>query len=127
MLGGCGGNTVERGAVHGHITFRGKEIEEGTIVFNPIGETKGPPAGARIVNGDYSIIEMDGPVVGSHRVEIQAFRKTGRKVPDLLGDVSNPNRPMIDEVIPLLPPQFNLESGLTSTIEPGDNEVDFDL
>jgi len=123
---GCGSSGPELAKVHGRVTYRGKPIEQGTIVFFPMGETKGRQAGAKIVNGEYAINE-NGPVMGTYRVEIQAYRKTGRKVPDVMGDVSNPNRPLVDETIPILPVTFNLESQLTADITSSDNTKDFDL
>jgi hypothetical protein len=126
VLAGCGGDSFERGTVRGQVTFQGKSIEQGVIQFSPVGDTKGRLCGADIVAGKYEINE-NGPAVGTHRVEIQEFRKTGRKVPDLLGDVSNPNRPLIDEVVPVLPAKYNVESTLTAEIEPNENVKDFDL
>jgi hypothetical protein len=126
FLAGCGGDSFERGTVRGQVTFKGKNVEQGVIQFSPLGETKGRLCGADIVAGKYEI-NVDGPAVGTHRVEIQEFRKTGRKVPDLMGDVSIPNRPLIDEVVPALPAKYNVESTLTAEIEPKENVIDFAL
>ena len=123
---GCGAAPPQQAAVHGRVTYRGKPIEQGTIVFHPLAPLKARPAGADIVNGTYAINE-NGPVLGMHRVEIQAYRKTGRKIPDLMGDVSIPNRPLVDETVPLLPASFNVESTLTADITTSDNTVDFNL
>ena len=126
VLAGCGGDSFERGTVRGQVTFQGKNIEQGVIQFSPVGDTKGRLCAADIVAGKYEF-NVDGPAVGTHRVEIQEFRKTGRKVPDLMGDVSIPNRPLIDEVVPTLPAKYNLESILTAEIEPKENVLDFNL
>jgi hypothetical protein len=126
LCGGCGGPTAEQAPVHGRVTYQGKAIQQGTIVFHPLPPLIARPAGAEIVDGAYAIKE-NGPVLGKHRVEIQAYRKTGRKIPDLKGDVSVPNRPLIDETVPILPASFNVESSLTAEIEPGDNTRDFEL
>jgi hypothetical protein len=123
---GCGAAPPEQTAVHGRVTYRGKPLEQGKIVFHPLAPLKGRPAGADIVNGTYAINE-NGPVIGKHRVEIQAYRKTGRKVPDLMGDASIPNRPLVDETVPILPATFNVESTLTADITTSDNTVDFNL
>lgn len=125
-IAGCGAAPPEQAAVHGRATYRGKPIEQGKIVFHPIAPLSGRPAGGDIVNGTYSIAE-NGPVLGKHRVEIQAYRKTGRKIPDLMGDVSIPNRPLIDETVPILPANFNVESTLTAEIKTSDNTIDFEL
>jgi hypothetical protein len=130
VLSGCGGKSVERAAVQGHVTYRGQPIQDGTILFSPTGRAKGErlePAGSKIVNGEYHLDGKMGPMVGAQRVEIQAYRKTGRKIPDMLGDVSKPDRPLVDEVIPILPATFNVESTLTADIAPGENTKDFEL
>lgn len=124
---GCGPPEAERAAVMGNVSYQGKPIADGSITFFPSGATKGKPAGADIINGGYSIAAAEGPLVGQARVEIQAFKKTGRKVPDLMGDVSDPNRPLIEEKVNVLPPQFNLNSKLTRQITAGENALDFDL
>lgn len=123
---GCGEAPPQQAAVHGRVTYRGKPIEQGKIVFHPVAPLKGLPTGADIVNGSYTINE-NGPVLGKYRVEIQAYRKTGRKIPDIMGDVSIPNRPLVDEMVPLLPAAFNVESTLTADIATSDNTVDFKL
>jgi hypothetical protein len=123
---GCGASTPEQAVVHGRVTYRGKPIDQGKIVFHPIAPMKARPAGADIINGSYTIKE-NGPVLGKHRVEIHAYRKTGRKVPDLMGDVSVPNRPLVDETVSLLPASFNVESTLTADITTSDVTVDFNL
>ena len=123
---GCGASPPEQAVVHGRVTYRGKPIEQGKIVFHPIAPLKARPAGTEIVKGSYEIKE-NGPVLGKHRVEIQAYRKTGRKVPDLMGDASIPNRPLVDETVPILPASFNVESTLTAEITTSDVTADFNL
>ena len=124
---GCGPPEAERASVKGKVSYQGNPIADGSITFFPSGATKGKPAGTEIVNGEYTLSAADGPLVGEARVEIQAFEKTGRKIPDLMGDVSNPNRPLIDEKINVLPPQFNVNSTLMRQITSGENSHDFDL
>ncbi len=124
---GCSSAEYERAAVSGQVTFQGEPVSEGSIVFFPVGDTKGVSAGADIVAGRYELAASEGPVVGTNRVEIQALRKTGRQIPDLMGDVSDPNRPLIDEKVNVLPPQFNVDSQLTREIAAGENQLDFEL
>jgi hypothetical protein len=129
-LAGCGEQPVERAAVHGRVTYRGEPIQDGTIVFSPIDRGENEPSestGGKIADGAYALDGAKGPLVGAHRVEIQAYRKTGRQIPDMMGDVSKPNRAMVDEVVPLLPATFNVESTLKADIAPGDNTKDFQL
>jgi hypothetical protein len=127
---GCGEPAADRATVHGRVTYRGEPVQDGTILFSPIDRSAGVRAessGGKIVAGAYALEGDKGPLVGAHRVEIQSYRKTGRKIPDMMGDVSKPNRGMVDEVVPLLPATFNVESNLQADITPGDNTKDFEL
>ncbi|MCC6492722.1 MAG: hypothetical protein IT424_06855 [Pirellulales bacterium] len=127
---GCGEQPVDRATVRGRVSFRGEPIQDGTILFSPVGggesQAAGPSSG-KIIGGAYQLDGDNGPVVGSHRVEIQAYRKTGRKIPDMLGDVSKANRALVEEVVPMLPAEFNVESTLTADVAPGENTKDFNL
>jgi len=124
---GCGRQEAERAAVEGRVTVQGQPVAEGSIVFFPQGAARGKPAGADIVGGKYTLTAAEGPLVGSARVEIQAFRKTGRKIPDLMGDVSQANRPLIEEKINTLPAKYNVDSKLVRQITVGENSLDFEL
>jgi len=117
---GCGGSN--RGAIEGSVTLDGKPIESGAITFRPTGETKGATAGGEIKNGRYAIPAKSGPMVGTNRVEISAWKQTGRMVPAALGD---PHAGMKPEVVEAVAPRFNVNSELTVKIEPGRNTCDF--
>lgn len=78
-LVGCGASGPPRAAVKGRVTLDGQPLTEGSIHFVPVGQTKGPLAAARIVNGEYSLSRADGPVVGRVRVEI--YSPTGSEIP----------------------------------------------
>lgn len=122
ILLGCGGS--DRGAVEGTVTLDGKPIETGAVTFRPSGDTKGATAGTEIKNGRYSISAAAGPMVGTNRVEISAWKSTGRMVPAALGD---PNAGMKPEVVEAVAPRFNVESELTVEIRPGKNTYDFEV
>ena len=98
--GGCGGS--ERGAVRGRVT----------------------------VNDEYRIDAARGPVAGEYRVQISAFRKTGKKVWDGMGDENAPasRKNYVEEVEPFIPAEYNEQSRLRAKIEGGKvNVCDFDL
>jgi hypothetical protein len=77
---GCSdGPTVHE--VRGQVFYESKPVEKGDIRFIPIDGTKGQASYGTIIDGKYEITARGGVSVGKHRVEIQAFRKTGRKVP----------------------------------------------
>jgi len=124
MIAGCtGSGGPERAVVSGAVSFNGEPVEEGTISFVPTGTTQGPSTGSPITAGEYSIAADKGPVLGTHRVEIRAYRKTGRKLPP-----KPPNPSETEETVPYIPAQYNSESTLTVEIEPGKNEgTNFEL
>jgi hypothetical protein len=112
------------------VTFDGETIEQGSIEFVPIGDTKGPIAGANIKQGYYRIERSGGPLVGKYRVEITAFRKTGRqrKSVQQFKDVA-PADKLIDEVENFIPAKY---SGQTSQLiaevrSNGENVFTFEL
>lgn len=124
-LSGCGGdNGPKRGAIRGTVSFDGELIDQGSILFLPTGGTKGPSSGAGIINGQFSIPESKGPVVGLHRVEVHWPRRTGKRV-----EVASPapQGTFMDEISEGIPSAFNTESKLQQRVEPGENEIVIEL
>ena len=118
MIAGCtGSGGPERAAVSGDVSVNGDPVEDGTISFVPTGTTKGPSTGGDISGGKYSLAADKGPVVGTQRVEIRAYRKTGRKLPP-----KPPNNSETDEMEPYIPARYNTQSMLTVEIDSGKNE-----
>lgn len=116
---GCS-NGPRRAPVSGIVRVDGKPLERGVINFVPSNGTTGPGAGGEIANGEFYLDELQGPVVGTNRVEIRGFRKTGRKIAPM-------GSPM-DEEIQVVPEQYNARSTLTCEIKHGgNNEVNFEL
>lgn len=70
VVEGCAPGGPPRAAVKGRVTLDGQPLAAGAIYFVPVGQTKGPLAAARIVDGEYSLSRVEGPVVGRVRVEI---------------------------------------------------------
>ncbi len=122
---GCGGaGGPDRGAVTGTVSFEGKPIDQGSILFVPVAGKAGSSSGAAITDGKFQIPKEKGPVVGMNRVEVHWPRKTGRKK-----EVGSPAPPgtMIDEVEEAIPATFNTKSTLEQRIERGNNPVDLKL
>jgi hypothetical protein len=113
---GCGSSN--RGAVKGKVMVNGSPLETGDISFVPIDASLGPTAGAVISNGEYAIDAARGPVAGEYVVRINAFRKTGKKIWDGMGDEKAPDsqKNFVEEVRPLIPPRYNDQSELRATI-----------
>lgn len=111
---------LDRASISGMVTLDGVAVAEGSIVFRPIDGTKGPIAGAVIQNGRYAIGRAKGPVAGNNRVEISAFKKTGRKVSSRFGGT-------VDEAVESVPDRYNSSSTLAATIKSGKNTLDYEL
>lgn len=112
---GCGGTTIPRGAVEGTVTLAGKPLEEGVIRFVPTDGTTGPMVETTIRNGRYALAKQSGPCIGTQRVEIVAFRKTGRKI--INEGVET------EEIVQVIPDRYNTASELRITITVGANAL----
>lgn len=123
LAAGCRRESVERGAVRGEVSFAGKPVERGHVVFLPQGNQPGASASAEIVGGKYELPRETGPSVGSHRVEILATRSAGKR------EAGTPFPPgtLVEVTEQFIPPRFNHQSVLTAEIASGDNVVDFAL
>src|SRR5262245_15890701 len=117
-LAGCsrGGRPV--GHVSGVVTYAGKPVPTGTVMFVPV--ESGPPAYGDIgPDGRYELSTYcpgDGAVVGAHKVMITALEQ----LPPALAN--NQNRlPQM-----LVPPKYGdtKTSGLSFEVKAGDNTLD---
>ena len=102
IMVGCGPSGKNRFPVEGEVRYQGEIAEAGTIAFYPDG-VSGPIVGGNIVDGHYSIDAKGGPVAGLHRVQIEVMKKTGRKVPNMGGD-------LMDEYDNILPEKYSTPS-----------------
>lgn len=113
---GCGGaGNIERAAAEGTVTVDGQPLSEGTITFLPNQSTKGTLARGTIKDGKFQLPASEGPVVGSHRVEITSMKKTGKTI-----SVEGVNT---EEVIQSIPELYNVQSSLTAEIKSGTNTL----
>jgi hypothetical protein len=126
FMSGCGGSglTYKTATVSGTVTYQEKPLDSGLIRFIPNtpvvdGQVAGKPAFGKIENGTYSIPSDRGATVGSNRVEIVSYRKTGKKTP--MEDT------MIEETEQILADKYNVKSTLTADVKSGDNKLDFKL
>jgi hypothetical protein len=121
---GCGhGSDLPRANVSGKISYRGEPVADGMVVFVPINGTKGPLTRATITEGLYDTKTAGGVPIGSHRVEIEAYKK---------GGPTSKNRPPMMADAPVkqqyLPGQYNRQSTLEVTIDAnGDGAHDLEL
>ena len=132
LAAGCGGPTDEwdRAAVEGRVTLDGEPLKSGTIMFFPVGGTRGPAAGGDIVDGAYAIDTEAGPVVGMNLVQIRSVQKTGRMVaaPTAVeADGPHVEGRMVEEYAETVPPQYNTYSTLQREVRPEENQLTFEL
>jgi hypothetical protein len=74
----CGCSSGDgRVAIEGQITIDGQPLEMAAISFLPL-EEHGRSSGASVENGRFQLDARDGLPPGTYRVQVQAFRKTGR-------------------------------------------------
>lgn len=119
-LTGCSG---QRADVSGSVRLDGQPVDEGSIQFIPVEGTAGPGAGGIIKDGRYHITRDKGVTAGKNRVELRAFRKSGRKVQDPTG------LPGVkaEERVQAFPPEYNDRSTVVKEVRSGSNTIDFDV
>ena len=121
LVAGCSDNG--RSEVSGTVKLNGRPIAEGAITFIPVEGNTGPGAGAEIRDGKYFIARDKGVMPGKNRVELRAFRETGRKVQDPTGKPGM----MTFERAMVFPPEYNDKSTLVRDVKPGSDTIDFDI
>lgn len=110
---GCGPTGPKTYPVSGTVTFDGKPVKVGDIIFIPLDRKLGPEAGT-ISDGKYTLRAK----VGKCRVEITAL--------DIGPNTKYMNGSPIAENF--IPERYNLESELTAEVSPdADNAFNFEL
>jgi hypothetical protein len=118
---GCSRSGRQIGYVSGCVTYAGKPVPTGTVVFMPA--ESGPPAYGEIgADGCYILSTFsanDGAVVGKHAVMITALEKL---TPQEAASITRLPKMLI-------PAKYNdtKKSNLTADVSPGNNEINFHL
>ena len=86
--------------MHGSVACGGENVSGGTVSFVPIEAGVGRISMGRIVEGQYRIDAAGGVPQGKYRVQVDARRKTGRRIQGNNGI----EQAMIDEQVPHRPP-----------------------
>jgi len=126
---GCGPSRPETAMVSGRVTYQGKSVVEGTIVFQP--EQGRPAMGSLAADGSYTLTTFDpgdGALLGRHRVMIEARRITVPALPGGAADesVGTYGPPKVEWLVP--EKYSRLETTpLTAEVKEGENTIDFDL
>lgn len=115
---GCGsGNRPEMGTVSGLVTLDGKPVPDAVVRFQP-NSGRGSRAKTN-ADGYYSlgyVGSAEGALIGEHKVTISTQWMDEDRTTHKM--VSHPET---------LPARYNSESDLTSTVEAGHNEINFEL
>jgi hypothetical protein len=116
LLAGCGDGLPQRAPVAGRVTYQGRSLEIGQIVFVP---ERGRSAFGKIRNSkivDVTTFEKgDGVIVGNSKIGIKCVTN--------MDSIVGPHEPMIPTKY------FDPDSaGLSTTIRPGElNKLNFEL
>jgi hypothetical protein len=110
----------QRMPVKGTVKLDGQPLATGSLLMTPL--KKGPVAGCDIKDGRFEMSSERGPGPGEYRVEITAYRPTGKKVYDSDFNAST------ETLEPIVPARYNTASELTATVSAEtENEFKFDL
>jgi hypothetical protein len=131
LVAGCGPTRPETAQVGGRVTYRGKPVVAGQIMFYP--EEGRPAASAIAPDGTYRLgtfSATDGATPGHHRVTIQAIRFKTLQRPKTLDEEAHSGDVIVRTAPEWLVPEkyFRLETTpLTAEVKRGKNTIDFDL
>jgi len=133
LLAGCGGPSRPATApVSGRVTYQGKPVPLGQIVFYP--ENGRPAVGSIGPDGSYRLTTFetvgDGATPGRYRVTIQAMRVTGgghaKTFDEELRGGGSPGPAKVEWLVPeeCSRPET---TPLMAEVKPGSNTIDFNL
>lgn len=128
-ISGCGPFGPPRVEITGTVTVDGAPLESGSIAFTPEEGVVGPMAGGDIKAGAYRIPATDGPTIGPHKVEIRAWRETGKvDVKGVANATAGPSGGGAAAQMEMyIPAEYNSHTKLRATVEQGENQLDFDI
>jgi len=110
-VSGCGSSeTLNRQPLSGSVTFDGKPLASGAILFEPATQESGTAVGAVIRTGTFAISQKEGPVPGSYRVRIYA--SSGIQARPTKGQTERSPRPMVE----FLPEHYNAKTELLADV-----------
>jgi hypothetical protein len=112
--------------VWGEVTFDGKPLADGSIIFSPIDGTQGGSVGGAVTRGRYELSVTNGPMAGGkYRLEISALRPVGKPLPNII----DPAGPPLQSSENYIPAAYNVNSTLTAAVsdDASRNRFDFAL
>jgi hypothetical protein len=116
----------ERVVVSGSVTYQGKPIAYGTILFVPQTASDAPMSAATIHDSKYSADAHGGVPIGTHKVVIEAIRVVGGTGAPSNGPLPGPGTGERQQYIP---DKYNVKTQLSITVPPGGSSItkDFEL
>lgn len=127
---GCGkGDGPVRAAASGRVSLDGAPLRAGVVRFLPTGVTEGPAAAATVKDGAFELQPLEGPVVGTHRVEVEMIDDWGFPADDEAAFVRHfEQSPRSKRPPNPVPDIYNRRSMLTAEVKADQpNEFDFQL
>ncbi len=130
LLSGCSDSGLT--PVRGKVTFDGKPLPTGSIRFFPA-EGGRPAVGQIATDGTYELSTTepgDGAKPGQYKVAVESIESTQTgPAPTSLEQEMELGGTGRTSVTYLLPPEYSSHksSGLTATVDAGDNTINFDL
>ncbi len=102
-LAGCGGDGITRHQVSGTVTFQGRAVQDGAIVFEPdasVGKIA-PTSFARIEKGRFQTDRAQSPTAGKYKVRVMGYDESKVKKDVAPGEIVD---------VPELFPEYVLEA-----------------
>jgi hypothetical protein len=130
LMAGCSGpEGPVRNAVAGNVTLDGVPLGLGVVRFIPRDENAGPGASSQVIGGEFQFTDEDGPVIATHRVEIEATDFQGFEIDDEAAFAAKTQEtgksPLALNPVPTV---YNSASILTATVTDADDQTfQFDL
>ena len=109
--------------VFGEVRCGGQPVDTGEVRLVPIQGTLGWVSSSRILDGVYRIDARGGVPVGTYRVEVDALRKTGRKMTETF----NAEKIHVDQTKPVGLKSYRDESSPLTLTVPTENEGRYDI
>jgi hypothetical protein len=120
VLAGCGKSGPKTAVVRGTVTYKGKPVPNGSVLFVPDG---GPTATGEIgPDGSYTLTTFkkgDGAVLGPHKVIISATQDMGDRLPE-------DRSPMPPPIVPEKYSSYGT-TDLKVEVKDEENVINFDL
>lgn len=114
---GCGGPSGDMGAVSGTVTLDGEPLPNAVVEYSPLEPELKPAYGKTDESGYYTLMSsrsQEGAKIGEYEVRIRT------------GDVDSVDGVQVN-IPEVVPTNYNDETELKQTVEPGSNTHDFAL